>query len=147
MPGLDDYQATSREYFKQSGFYINFKIQQLYDEACRKISVAYMSTYKGLEGKMVETSYRDDAMLVFQTIFTESINLPNVESKLKAIPADERGFTDKWDLQEKLAKAVPMETPSKDIMRWWMAYSKVLVDSGLVKVFTGDDSPFNKYRR
>ena len=147
MPGLDDYSASSGEYFRQSGAFINYRIQQLYDDACHKIATTYMGSHQGIAGKQIENTYRYGAMLAFQIIFTESINLPNVESKLMAVPEDERRFKDKWDLQDKIACACSKKTSSKDVMRWWIIYSKILVDAGLIKLFTGDDSPFNKFRR
>jgi hypothetical protein len=148
MPGYNKQENMGdNEYHKQSGFFVNFEIQQLYVQSSDMLSLAYQYGFKGTEGQKFENRYRRLGLDYFQKLVNKSIHLPDVHNKLMKLEEERRGFKDTNDLREKIATAVTSRVSNSEILKWWDAYVDVLVEVGLIKLYTMDDNPFAKMRR
>jgi hypothetical protein len=160
MPGIDEYNTAGSEYFKQSGFFINYEIQVLYNKSSKELSMAYQYSMMGHNFKTVQNKFEMLGLETFQTLLNLSIHLPTVANRYTAMIKEmtEREFKQNPeskvimpqtvnDLRFGIATAYIKRLPIDVILKWWDTYVQVLVDVGLIKMYTMDDSPFSKFRK
>lgn len=148
---MDDYsslfQASDKSFYKQSGFYVNENIQIIYMNTSRMLGLALNSAYRGFTGKKYENTYRKIAVDGFQVMVMQSAHLPGMKGSLEKLKEEDRGFKDYKDLQLKIATALSRNVRTAEILRWFNSYVEAMVDIGLIKLYTLDDNPFEKFRR
>lgn len=141
-------KASFSEYAQQSGRFINFTIQQLYEQTGRHLSLAVQYSSRGLAGKKLENQERRLGLDTFSELLTLSIHLPDVKMHLYKIKEEQKGFKDHHDLRLKITNALLDKVPSIVLLdRWFDAYSQALIYAGLIKVLTIKDDPTHKLWR
>jgi len=135
--------AGYNEFIRQSGTYINLKIQEYYVLTGPLLSSAVLNHFQG--NKKEENRKRRIGIEYFIQCLSLSENLPNIRKELDEVK--NKDFKDTADLQKQLFNALTGRTPSTEIYDKWRVYSYVLVKSGLIKVLDKDDNPYNKFRR
>jgi len=138
------------EFYKQSGFFINNKVQYLYEVCSRLISSAFQQHYKGIQGMRNENAMRIAAFSAFQNLISLTIDLGSIEDILMGFPEEERGFKTVNDLCLGLAEADnKLITMEKVYLKWWRTYSMTLNKAGLIKIYTIEDmnSEYKSFRK